>query len=254
MRNSLGMAHHYAWISLATSPSGSVGYHPCVERYYPGVNWLVFLVGHRAFSVVLVASLCSACGGTGGVTTVTQTVPQSSRAQSPTTPPPAAQPVRHVRPWYRRGLRSTGFESPTGNIRCGVQSNDHTQLLCKARNNGNAVDLDWLAPLDTSITATISAGQTLGYGDLWTSNNFACWSEQDETYCRSLYSRHGFKINRDGILDWIWPKAILHLSGGGGSGGAISGGDGYAVMCNDGTMSYSGGIQGACSWHGGEAP
>lgn len=28
-------------------------------------------------------------------------------------------------------------------------------------------------------------------------------------------------------------------------------GTGYPVMCADGTLSYSGGIQGACSWHGG---
>lgn len=30
-------------------------------------------------------------------------------------------------------------------------------------------------------------------------------------------------------------------------------GSGYSVMCEDGTMSDSGGIQGACSWHGGVA-
>jgi hypothetical protein len=34
---------------------------------------------------------------------------------------------------------------------------------------------------------------------------------------------------------------------------SIPGGDGYAVLCEDGTISYSGGIQGACSWHGGVA-
>ncbi len=28
-------------------------------------------------------------------------------------------------------------------------------------------------------------------------------------------------------------------------------GNGYMVFCNDGTISYSGGRQGACSWHGG---
>jgi hypothetical protein len=148
-----------------------------------------------------------------------------------------------------------GFQSPTGNIRCGVETDDHTQLLCKTRNNGKAVDLDQLLPLDTYITATLTPGPTLPYGKTWTSANFVCWSQEDATYCRSLYSRHGFKINRDGIFDWIWPKPILHLyqGGGGGGGGVIPGGNGYPVMCNDGTTSYSGGIQGACSWHGGEA-
>ena len=44
-------------------------------------------------------------------------------------------------------------------------------------------------------------------------------------------------------------------NGGGGSGsGTIPGGSGYQVTCADGTISNSGGIQGACSHHGGEAP
>ncbi|MEI7889677.1 MAG: hypothetical protein WCI34_05145 [Actinomycetes bacterium] len=44
-------------------------------------------------------------------------------------------------------------------------------------------------------------------------------------------------------------------SGGGtdsyGSQGMIPGGSGYMVICRDGTVSSSGGKQGACSWHGG---
>lgn len=79
-------------------------------------------------------------------------------------------------------------------------------------------------------------------------------SQEDGTYCRSLYSRHGFKISRAGIEDWIWPKAILQLGGGGGGTYVIPGGSGYSVICNDGSISDSGGIQGACSWHGGVSP
>ncbi|MDQ0691591.1 hypothetical protein QF047_002551 [Arthrobacter sp. W4I7] len=40
----------------------------------------------------------------------------------------------------------------------------------------------------------------------------------------------------------------LYGSGGGPSG---SGSSGYTAMCNDGTVSQSGGKRGACSWHGG---
>lgn len=35
--------------------------------------------------------------------------------------------------------------------------------------------------------------------------------------------------------------------------GVIGPGNGYPVICNDGSISNSGGIQGACSWHGGVA-
>jgi hypothetical protein len=37
------------------------------------------------------------------------------------------------------------------------------------------------------------------------------------------------------------------------NGGVIPDGNRYEVMCSDGTISYSGGIQGACSYHGGLA-
>ena len=157
------------------------------------------------------------------------------------------------KPWYRRGLHSAGFDSPTGNIRCAIQTGDDTQLLCTTLNNGNGVDLDNLLAINTNWTVTIPAGNpTLAYGKGWWSRYFYCWSQADATYCRSLYSRHGLKIDRAGIYDWIWPKAILLFVASSG-GGVIPGGSGSPVMCNDGTLSYSGGIQGACSWHGGEA-
>jgi hypothetical protein len=40
----------------------------------------------------------------------------------------------------------------------------------------------------------------------------------------------------------LWPSGAFEYSGGG-----------YPVLCNDGTTSYAGGKQGACSWHGGIA-
>jgi len=165
-----------------------------------------------------------------------------------------------VKPWYRRGLRSGGFESPTGNIRCGPNSKDLTELLCETLDDGKSAVLGVTGLVDTSWKVTIDSGwPTLRYGHYWWSRYFWCDSEFKGTFCRSLYSRHGFLINRAGVTDYIWKSVPLHFrTAGGGSGyGAGSGGAGtgagYPVECADGTISYSGGIQGACSDHGGEA-
>ena len=110
---------------------------------------------------------------------------------------------------------------------------------------------DWLSSVDTNWRVTIPEEPTLAYGRQWSSGNFVCWSEfEGGVYCRSLFTRHGFKIDRDGISDRIWGSRVLILGGGWNT---IPGGSGYPVLCADGSTSYSGGIQGACSWHGGEA-
>jgi hypothetical protein len=176
-------------------------------------------------------------------------------------------------------MRTLGFQSPTGNIRCALESGDHGQLLCKTLNNGNAVDLDAYLEADKNVTATIPAEPTLAYGSAWSSAFFYCWSRITGVTCRSLDSRNGFEIDRAGRTLLVWKRAVL---GGGGSSGvgakgsfdnASSGGygnngggfctthtcignfnegDGYIVQCADGTWSHSGGEPGACSWHGGE--
>jgi hypothetical protein len=60
-----------------------------------------------------------------------------------------------------------------------------------------------------------------------------------------------------GLLGWNWysghenrPAPPVYPIGGY---GVTSGGNGYVVVCRDGWISHSGGIQGACSSHGGEA-
>jgi hypothetical protein len=232
------------------------------------VSWLIALF------------LLAGCGST----------PSSSQAvqrQSPSTDEQAAAPVANQRrkpaPWYRRGMRTVGFQSPTGNIRCALDANDNTQLLCKTLNNENAVVLDTITEPDMNYTATIPAEPTLGYDRGWSSANFYCWSKFTGVTCQSLYSTSGFEINRDGITSLVWDHAILEgESVGSGSDGATSnglgadsgsgsgsdtGGDfctthtcigdwnnpgGSIVQCNDGTWSHSGGESGACSWHGGE--
>jgi hypothetical protein len=166
-------------------------------------------------------------------------------------------------------LRTIGFQSPTGNIRCALESDYATQLLCKTMNNKKAVDLDEVLRPDTDIWADIPEEPTLGYGRGWSSPGFYCWSETKGVTCRSLYSRHGFRIDREGVTEFIWKAPVLTYSTGSGFAAPSSGsesfcdthscidnfdnGTGYVVQCADGTWSHSGGRPGACSWHGGEA-
>jgi hypothetical protein len=185
---------------------------------------------------------------------------------------PASAPAanrRKPKAWYRKGLRTSGFQSPTGNIRCALESDDVTQLLCKTMNNKNAVDLDEVLRPDTSIWAKIPEEPTLDYGRGWSSAKFYCWSETKGVTCRSLYSRHGFQIDREGITEFIWKAPVLRYSTGSGLAAPSTGseafcdthscidnfddGTGYVVQCADGKWSHSGGRPGACSWHGGEA-
>ena len=69
------------------------------------------------------------------------------------------------------------------------------------------------------------------YGSQWSSQYFVCWSRFTDVQCKSLYSRHGFKINRDGVNDFIWttreltpPVSYVGSGGGTGNGGGSGGG------------------------------
>jgi hypothetical protein len=149
--------------------------------------------------------------------------------ESATTAPPTARHTTVTKPWYRRGMHGPAFESPTGNIRCGVDRSDPMQLLCKTLNNGRGVDLDILtSSVPSSVTFT-SQPPVLSYGRFWSSRNFVCWSRTDGVYCRSLYSRHGFLINRDAISQRVWPRSLIRpadgSSGGGSPGSGLTTGD-----------------------------
>jgi hypothetical protein len=173
-------------------------------------------------------------------------------------------------------MRTVGFQSPTGNIRCALERGDDTQLLCKTLNNGNAINLDAYLQADQNFTASIPVEPTLAYGKVWSSANFYCWSRFTGVTCRSLYSKNGFEIDRDKRTLLVWGGSVLGGGGSLGDGGSTSGsssgysdnssgfctthtcignfnqGNGYIVRCADGTYSHSGGEPGACSWHGGE--
>lgn len=227
-----------------------------------------------------IALLLCGCGSTGS--TVTQTLYTPAPGKSQAAGSSGSIAYQAPKPWYQLGIRTLGFQSPTGNIRCALQSDDHSQLLCTTLNNGNASDLDVNAPADTNITAAIPAEPTVVYGHSWSSANFYCWSKFTGITCRSLYSTNGFEIDRDGITQLEWDAAVLNSvphTASGSSAPSDSGstslspddtssstdfcsthdciGDwsdpgGYVVQCSDGTWSHSGGESGACSWHGGE--
>jgi hypothetical protein len=82
-------------------------------------------------------------------------------------------------------------------------------------NNRKAVNLDHVLRPDTNITATIPAEPTLSYGRGWSSPKFYCWSETTGVTCRSLYSRHGFRLNREDITEFIWKAPVLRYIGSG---------------------------------------
>jgi hypothetical protein len=234
-----------------------------------------------ALAIALTLLLCG-CGSSS--TTLTETVYTTPAPPKPHTQAgTAGGSVAYRKPWYQGGLRSLGFQSPTGNIRCALQSTDRRQLLCTTLNNGNAIDLGSSVQGDTNITATIPIEPTVLYGHSWSSPNFYCWSKFTGVTCRSLYSTYGFEIDRDGITQLEWAARILtpgprnpsnrySLYGAGttspvpsdsaGAGadfcsthdciGDWSDPSGSVVQCNDGSWSHSGGESGACSWHGGE--
>ena len=210
-----------------------------------------------ATAVILIGLTLSACGSSSAVS-----VPAGTRSAALSEGATAAG-YTQPKPWYRSGKHTVAFQSPTGNILCGIASDNPNQLLCKTKNNDNAVVLNPFGRMNTNSTVGFGGAHEaiLYYGHEWWSRDFYCWSKFDGTYCRSLYSRHGFKIDRDGIQDWIWHSTVLHGFNHGGSGGGggyvpppatVGSGNGYPVECADGTWSDSGGIQGACSDHGGE--
>ena len=127
---------------------------------------------------------------------------------------------------------------------------------CEIRNRFLCTNRLGVVPRQVGLCT--ASGPTLAYGRNWHSPNFYCWSAIDGVICRSLYSKHGFMINRSGR----WTETFRYVPnlatdyGGSGAyayGGTYSGsgGSGYTVICADGWVSQSGGIQGACSSHGG---
>jgi hypothetical protein len=172
---------------------------------------------------------------------------------------PAATTVASYRHRPRHVHYDAGFDSPTGNIHCAVFQGDPQRLGCKTLNNGRGAILETTGPAYEDGDQTAPRNRTLPYGWHWTTPYFLCWSKFTEVLCRSKYSRQGFSINRAGIQYWVWPHAPKYFEpsdgGGGGTipGVTIPGGTGSLVQCRDGTWSHSGGIQGACSWHGGVA-
>jgi hypothetical protein len=211
-----------------------------------------FASGLSALAIALVAvALATGCTSEGQrEPSGTPSKPQAQTQTRTRQGTPATYRQRpKPKPWYRQGLRTVGFQSPTGNIRCALDSDDETQLLCKTLNNGKAIDLDSVLEPDKNITATIPAEPTLAYGRVWSSPHFFCWSRFTGVTCRSLYSTYGFAINRSGITFLKWDNVVL-----GGGGSYSSGGGSYSPndsSSGSGTDTSGGGdcdpnYEGAC--------
>lgn len=144
--------------------------------------------------LTLLLPVSAACGQTTG--TAHHSTGNAAVVQSQTE---SGYQAAAVKPWYRSGMHGEGFQSPTGNIRCALKLNDSTTLLCETLNEGQNVVLHPTGLMQTNWTVTIPAGNpTLKYGKNWWGHDFWCDSEAQGTFCRSLYSRHGFLINRAG--------------------------------------------------------
>jgi len=211
-----------------------------------------------AIALATVLAIVSGCGTTTETTTQTATVTETetTAAQNPAAQT-SQQPAVPAKPWWRLGMQSRGFQSPTANIHCTLAESGEL-IVCQTLNNRQSVELGTILPADDYVRWTVYSGPPLAYGRTWHSPNFYCWSAIDGVICRSLYSKHGFMINRSGR----WTETFRYVPnlatdyGGSGAyayGGTYSGsgGSGYTVICADGWVSQSGGIQGACSSHGG---
>jgi len=198
----------------------------------------------RTYPLALVLVVATGCGSAEVQTT-------TSTATAPTTAERAVETAPE--PWYRLGLHGLSFSSPTGNIRCETQSLSSGRLFCTTLNNAKIVSVGVHGDVSTNWQGgRFPSGRTLPYGGYWTSWAFVCWSRITDVRCRSIFPRDGFRINRQGVQRWQWSRPIIDLGAGTGTGTTAGGtGGGYTVVCADGWVSQSGGIQGACSSHGG---
>jgi hypothetical protein len=93
--------------------------------------------------LMLLAGIGKACGqGKGARHHPTSSVPVQPQTQ--------ADEAAAAKSCYRRGLRRGGFQSPTGNIGCGPNSKDPTELPCDTLCNGNGAAIGLTGPVGTS--------------------------------------------------------------------------------------------------------
>jgi hypothetical protein len=144
-----------------------------------------------------------------------------------------------------------GFMSPSGNIRCEyVTTTSISFVVCETLNDGKTVALGSSSnPVRLAAGTTVPANRVLPYGSMWKRAGITCVSQTEGVICDNPIGA-SFAINRTTLQ---LTRATTATSPSPPPTGPATPGGGYPVVCADGTISYAGGIQGACSHHGGEA-
>lgn len=92
---------------------------------------------------------------------------------------------------------SSGFQSPTGNIRCQFNG---SELYCSTANDNFTVVLPG-AGGPTTGSGTVGGGPTLGYGAVWSAGGISCQSLTNGLTCENS-TGNGFFLSRDSFNQW----------------------------------------------------
>lgn len=94
-------------------------------------------------------------------------------------------------------LVGLGFQSPTGNLQCGLAGAAERSLGCERMNDGLGVELEAEGPPTTFAGGGSSSEQPiLPYGETWTRSFFTCESSREGIRCLNPQSGWGFFLSR----------------------------------------------------------
>jgi hypothetical protein len=92
---------------------------------------------------------------------------------------------------------SSGFQSPTGNLRCGLRG---SELVCGSLNDDFLVILPESGGA-VSTRGTPDGGPVLAYGSSWSRGAFTCRSETNGISCENA-TGNGFFLSRESFYQW----------------------------------------------------
>lgn len=176
------------------------------------------------------------------------------------------------RPHARTGYSIDSFQSPTKNIVCHLYRTPPVEIVCTTMNDGfiTIVRSDGVLWRGYNHGRWLyQGGRTLPYGSSLTWGSlFRCDSYETGMVCTAHRNRNGFFLNRTSYSLFLGPKQTYRANqppkrpSPAPTGNwcdthtcipNFPNGRGSITQCSDGTWSQSGGISGACSWHGGVA-